>query len=64
MNKREPLLSLLIILVVLLAIGVVGGMDADDEQKEEDLFCEMVEQGVWPDYNKSYQSKCPGRQAK
>lgn len=58
-HRREPFLSMLIILALLLAIGIVGGMDAEDEQKEQEFFCKMVEQGVWPDYNESYQSKCP-----
>lgn len=46
-------------LFLFLTLGIVGTMDIDDEQKEQDLYCKMVSEGSWPDYNGSYQSKCP-----
>ena len=32
------------------ALGIVGAMDASDEQRSNERYCEMVESGAWPDY--------------
>lgn len=30
--------------------GLVGSMDADDQQGEHDKYCQMVADGLWPEY--------------
>ena len=41
-----------LITAVLLALlmGAVGSMVAEDEQKAEAHYCQMVADGLWPDY--------------
>lgn len=50
---------------VLLAVVVVGGlvwgqMDtaADELTAEQKHYCDMVEQGNWPDYKGTYDESC------
>lgn len=44
--------------VVLLALlglfGFAGAMDCEDQQAEQERYCEMVEAGIWPDFNGTY----------
>lgn len=44
--------------VVLLLIGFVGSMHAEDELREEVRYCNMVEAGHWPDFRQSAH-RCP-----
>ena len=41
-----------LITAVLLALlmGIVGSMVAEDEQQAEAHYCQMVADGLWPDY--------------
>ena len=41
-----------LITAVLLALlmGIVGSLAMDDEQKAEAHYCQMVADGLWPDY--------------
>jgi hypothetical protein len=41
-----------LITAVLLALlmGIVGAMVAEDEQKAQEQYCQMVADGLWPDY--------------
>lgn len=45
-------------LAAVLALGIVGRMDADDAQLEADHYCEMVKAGHWPDYKGIYRRQC------
>lgn len=38
------------VFVMLLLVGIVGGMDYEDELAEEQFYCEQVNGGHWPDY--------------
>lgn len=40
------------------ALAVVGGMDFEDAQAQQDLYCEMVESGAWGDYNENFDEVC------
>lgn len=42
-----------------LVMGVIGSMDAEDERREERVYCAMVRDGVWPDYRGTYATMCP-----
>lgn len=35
---------------IALAFGIVGSMDVDDQQGEHDKYCQMVAEGLWPEY--------------
>lgn len=35
---------------MLFLVSLVGYMDAEDAQNADAVYCEMVEDGTWPDY--------------
>ena len=43
-----------LVLAVLVAIfwGIVGAMGVNDEQCQQDHYCQMVADGLWPEYRK------------
>lgn len=45
-------------LFVVLALGVAGAMDFEEEQRQELEYCDKVERGVWPDYEQNYAERC------
>lgn len=47
--------------LVLVLLGVVGAMDAEDAEKQEELYCEMVAAGRWPDYQRNAKEICRGK---
>lgn len=49
---------LFIAALVVVALGIVGRMDYEDAKMMEKLYCEGVEQGRWPDYNRNYDEVC------
>lgn len=60
-NRKPASLKIgpwLVALLVVLALGIVGRMDADDAQLEADHYCEMVKAGHWPDYQGTYRTQC------
>lgn len=44
--------------LILLIIGWVGNMDYRDEVAEVNAYCRNVAEGVWPDYNGTYDRWC------
>lgn len=56
--------GLLIALAVLLAFGIVGNMDYEDEVREQVAYCENVKAGMWPDYNGTYKTECTAERLK
>ena len=42
------------------ALGIVGAMDAAEQDNQQEHYCDMVESGAWPDY-KEQQEKCNAR---
>lgn len=43
----------------ILALYTVGStMEFHDEQLEADHYCDMVEQGAWPDYRGTFDEEC------
>jgi hypothetical protein len=44
---------------VILAVGIVGHYDYEDEQAAEALYCDNVKAGIWPDYEGTYKKYCP-----
>lgn len=37
---------------LLLLLGIVGRMDVEDEIRSAVFYCDMVEGGHWPDYDR------------
>lgn len=59
MTQREPWTSTIIIGVIVALLVLASNLQYADEQKEQDFYCKMVDEGSWPDYNKTYQKQCP-----
>ena len=55
MQKLQTVAALAVVLVLL---GIVGTMDAEDAQRDADNYCEMVKAGYWPDYQGTYRTQC------
>ena len=55
MTKRYTILA---IIGLIIAVGIAGGMEQEDEQRQAEQYCEMVQlwketngQQGWPAYN-------------
>lgn len=44
--------------LAVVAFGIVGRMDVEDAKMQERRYCEAVERGEWPDYNRNYEEVC------
>ena len=51
MTKPWQLFALVMVFAVL--FGVVGSFDYQDAQASHALYCEMTQEGTWPDYDKA-----------
>ncbi len=49
-----------IALAVLLiaALGWLGGMSYQEELQQQEVYCKMVGEGRWPDYQGTFESEC------
>jgi len=47
-------------LLAALLLGLVGHFDYQDQEAEEQLYCDMVAAGHWPDYKGIYRQSCKG----
>ena len=50
--KNETQRHLVLAVIVAIFWGLVGSMIMDDEQGQEDMYCQMVADGLWPEYRK------------
>ena len=44
-----------IVVAFIVAFGFAGHSDYQDQLREAILYCDNVEAGIWPDFDKSYQ---------
>lgn len=54
----KVVVSVMIILGILVVLAIFGGLTKKDNDESEILYCKMVQEGVWPDYNETYKLKC------
>ena len=50
--KNETQRHLVLAVIVAIFWGLVGSMIMDDEEKAEAHYCQMVADGLWPEYRK------------
>lgn len=50
--KNETQRHLVLAVIVAIFWGLVGSMGVDDEQGQQDHYCAMVADGLWPEYRK------------
>jgi len=55
---KHKLTAIAAVLAIVAAFGIVGGMDYEDAEAQQALYCDNVANGVWPDYDKIYDSEC------
>jgi hypothetical protein len=48
--KNETQRLLIVAIIMAVVMGIVGSMVAEDEQKAQEQYCQMVADGLWPDY--------------
>ena len=48
-------------MVVLCGFLAVGTMDYEDELAERELYCDMVNEGRWPDYKGIAEQECEAK---
>ena len=46
------------LLALLGLFGLAGAMDYEDQQAEQEHYCEMVRERLWPDYRGTYRAEC------
>lgn len=56
--NRQNILTVVVILAVFALVLLVGTMDATDAEQEQEMYCEYVRDGVWPDYKQTYEEHC------
>lgn len=49
---------LAVLVVALLAWGQVSDTTADELSAQQNLYCEMVAEGSWGDYNENFDEVC------
>lgn len=47
-----------IIGIIIALLGIAGKMDFEDEARSQKLYCDNVASGIWPNYDKVYNSDC------
>ena len=47
MTTKQQLLTAVLLAMLM---GAVGSMVMEDEQKAQEQYCQMVADGLWPDY--------------
>ncbi len=50
--KNETQRHLVLAVIVAIFWGIVGAMGVNDEQGQQDQYCQMVADGLWPEYRK------------
>lgn len=50
--------QILAAIVIIAALLYAGRTDAEDAAKEQQVYCEMVRDGKWPDYNNNANEVC------
>jgi hypothetical protein len=45
-------------ILILLIVGGVGSMNFEDAVLHQNLYCKMVAEGYWPDYDEVYKDEC------
>lgn len=51
-------INVLLTILVVFMVSLVGNMDMKDQQKQVEVYCKNVKEGVWPDYQRKYNSQC------
>ena len=50
--------NFLCLAISILCLGVAGASDYNDELEYQKQYCQMVKDGLWPDYQETYDSEC------
>jgi len=50
--------SCIFVALLVFIIGIVGRLDADDEKEESQIYCQNVDDGIWPDFKNVKETAC------
>lgn len=59
MTKRERILLIVGILAFLLIAGWAGESDYQEAVRAQEVYCQRVGDGQWPDFNHNFDDVCP-----
>lgn len=51
-------IPLVVILAIICIIGILGQQDYSDALREQQVYCDNVQAGYWPDYNHNAGEVC------
>lgn len=57
-NQLTQFLALVSFAGVIALFAMVADMNTSDQEQQERLYCAMVAEGTWPDYNENYERVC------
>jgi len=46
-------MKLIFVIAFVVCFGLVGGMDYQDQMSQQKYYCQMVDDGYWPNYDQS-----------
>ena len=61
--KGETVLSFIVGCVISALVLASMSLSFEDELAEQELYCKMVSEGTWGDYNDNYSEVCLDRDA-
>ena len=62
MPRKQFAATIAALFALLVLFGIAGKMDAEDAELQEEVYCDMVFKGHWPDYQRSYHENCKNGQ--
>lgn len=57
-NEEATLTVIGAFIVIAIAVLIIGTLDAEDAKTDQQVYCEMVKDGKWPDYEGTYHDFC------
>lgn len=58
MSRLKTVAGLLFMFVCLAIVGISDKQTLDDQTRE---YCNMVRDGLWPDYKETFKAECGGK---
>lgn len=51
-------LACIAVVLLIAAFAWAGNEDAAEAERQQERYCQSVEEGTWPDYNDNYSEVC------
>lgn len=57
-KRTQRLVYFALAVLVLVLFGIAGKMDADENRRQAEEYCDNVHSGIWPDFEEKYRELC------